>query len=165
MRVAGTALVFVLAGCSVNTLVAGADASAVVSADGSTVDARALTDGRATEHVDSPAGTEDAGWPSEPDGATDAGATVTDAGTPDAGRPACDDLYGGSSTYALCEERGTECELFEVIASTCGDFCSRRGGSCVGGWTNLDDADSRCVRVDDIGCDVSQNDTICICSR
>jgi hypothetical protein len=174
-RAVGAVLVLVVA-CSIETSVS----STEPDVDGAVTDTgTALTDAPNTMDVrahDGATPPPDAPMPLDgrtpgDDGGTDRDAGGRDAGGRDGGpRPSCDDLYGRTNGYLLCEQRDRECMFFaELDYASCDDACAAgtTPGTCTGNEGNAaETGPDRCTPSGGVFyCDVGYRDHICICSR
>jgi hypothetical protein len=91
-----------------------------------------------------------------------------DAPEPDAPPPsACDQQYGRSPGYQLCEETEATCAFFveTQTPASCGQHCADFGGFCIDGVNDVPGGDVCAPGGDPVGCDAAMNNTlICICS-
>ncbi len=102
----------------------------------------------------------------------DAAAPTDDAAPPDAAPPdaplptACDEQYGKTPGYQLCEETPETCEFFvnTEIAAACSAHCAAFGGTCVDGRNDVPE-DVCSDGGEPLGCDAAMNNTlVCTCS-
>ncbi len=110
-----------------------------------------------------PAATSDATDPTTGDPSTTTGGSSS-SGT---GAPmgTCDELYGGTTDYMLCDEAEDSCRFNATIdmVASCDDVCGAAEGTCLGAELNEKDV---CLSTGDTTCDdVTVNNLICICSR
>ncbi len=106
--------------------------------------------------------------PPDPD-AADPGddAAPPDAAPPDAPAPsACDEQYGKTPGYQLCEETPENCEFFvntEIMAA-CDAHCAAFGGTCLAARNDVPD-DVCAEGGTDVGCEsAANNSVVCTCS-
>lgn len=78
--------------------------------------------------------------------------------------PSCDDQFGQTSDYLLCEERPETCRF---VASgndeSCAQICTRFDSTCDTGFdaSGIDD----CTAEIEDGCDEPHDTMICVCTR
>jgi hypothetical protein len=105
--------------------------------------------------------------PVDPDAAVTDDAAPPDAAPPDAPLPsACDEQYGKTPGYQLCEETPDSCEFFvnTEIPAACSAHCAAFGGTCLAGRNDVPE-DVCSEGGEDLGCDAAKNNTlVCTCS-
>jgi hypothetical protein len=95
----------------------------------------------------------------------DTAASDDDGDSTSGAKPSCDEQYGDSPDYLLCEETPESCSFNATIANTisCNDVCSMGGGTCIEAHLNEEDL---CLSTGPAACDQNDfNDGICVCSR
>ncbi|HKE18876.1 MAG TPA: hypothetical protein VKB80_28570 [Kofleriaceae bacterium] len=135
------------------------------------VEQRCMPAGQGGQDSGGSGGVQDDAAPAEPDAASpvEDAAPPPDAPPPDAPPPsACDQQYGRSPGYQLCEENDATCTFFvdSGQAASCGQHCADFGGQCIDAVNNTEPPGDVCVPSGDpLGCDAAMNNSlICICS-
>lgn len=80
----------------------------------------------------------------------------------------CDELYGDSLEYMLCDEQPSTCEFnVRTNGGNCNQLCSAYGGTCVAAYDNTSDPGAECARIEASGddCTTNRSTEICVCSR